>query len=75
MGDQGGKIEGHVDAGIRLAEEFTVQGAEQRQVKPTAIPGIPQFIGSYGDRREGRGRLGLEEAEALAQFAGDQVSQ
>ncbi len=40
-----------------------------------AIPHLAQLIGRDGDGREGGGRLGLEEAEALAQLVRDQVAE
>ena len=68
MGDQGREIEGHVRARIGLAEGRSVEGGEQGQVQLAAVPGIAEFVGGDGDGREGRGGLGVEEAESLRQL-------
>ena len=47
----------------------------QRAVQAVAIPHAVQFVRRDRDGREGGGRLGLEEAEALAEFVRDQVAQ
>jgi hypothetical protein len=47
------------------AERPAVQAAQQRPMQLSAIPAIAELIGRYRDRREGRRRFGLEEAEAL----------
>jgi hypothetical protein len=38
-------------------------------------PGGAEFVGRHRHRREGRGRLGLQETETLGQFGGNQVAQ
>ena len=40
-----------------------------------AVPGLAEFVRRDRDRREGRGRLRLEEAETLGQFGRDQTAQ
>ena len=40
-----------------------------------AGPGLAQLVRRHRDRRKGRGRLGLEEAEILGQLGRDQVAQ
>ena len=48
---------------------------EQRQVQLAVVPGIAQLVRRDGDGREGRGRLRLEEAEALRQLRRNEVAQ
>ena len=73
--DQLREIELHVDAGLGRAEPFAIDVGQQRQVQLVVAPGIAQFVRGHEDRRQGRARLRLQEAEALGQFARDQVAQ
>src|SRR5579859_998639 len=75
MGDQGREVEGHVDARIGLAEQFAVQMGQQRQMQLAAVPGVAERVRRHRHRREGRGGLGLEEAETFGQLVGDQAAQ
>ena len=75
MGDQGGKIEGHVDAGIGGTEELAVLVYHERQVQTRPVPCIAQLVRRDGHRREGTRRFALHEPEALAQFCRDEASE
>ncbi len=44
-------------------------------MKLAAVPGIAQLVRGHRDRREGRGRLRLEEAKTLGEFGRDQAAQ
>jgi len=65
----------HVHTGLRRAEPVAVDVRGQRQVDLVVAPGIAEFVRGDEHRRQGRARLGLQEAEALGQFVGDQVAQ
>jgi hypothetical protein len=69
------KAEAGIDAGIGPAEGLAVKIHMQRQVDDAVFPGVTQFVRRDGNRREGARRLGLEEAETLGEFAGDQPAQ
>jgi hypothetical protein len=73
--DERAEIEGHVDAGIGAAEGLAVEIDLERAVELAALPPLAEFRGGNEDGREGRGGLGLEEAEALGEFARDKVAQ
>uniref|UniRef100_A0A0N4YZX5 Secreted protein n=1 Tax=Parastrongyloides trichosuri TaxID=131310 RepID=A0A0N4YZX5_PARTI len=75
VGDQDAEVEGHVDAGVRLAKVSAVQLHQQGAGQLAVLPAIAQRIRRDEDRRQGAGRLGLEEAEALGQLARNQVAQ
>ena len=75
MGDERREIEGHVDAGVGAAERLAVQVDHQRQMNLAAVPGLAQFVRRHGDRREGRGWLGVEEAEPLGELRPGQRAQ
>ena len=75
MGDEPAEIEGHVCAGIGPAEEPAVHMHQQRAMQLGLAPGRTQLVRGHRHRRESRGGLGLEEAEALGKLARDQVSQ
>lgn len=51
MGNERGKIEGHVNPRIRPAKGLAVQIDTERQINLSAIPGCTKLI-----RRHGRGR-------------------
>ena len=73
--DQARKVESHVHPGFRAPEQLAVDMGHQRQRHFAAVPGVAEYVRSHRNRREGRGRLRLVEAEALGQFRRDQVSQ
>ncbi|MNK74606.1 hypothetical protein D3C87_941250 [compost metagenome] len=75
MGDQNAEVEGHVDARVGLAELCAVQLDQKLARQLAVLPAIPEFIRRDEDGRQGAGGLGLDEAEALGQFAGDQVAE
>ena len=75
MGDQFGKTELHVVAGLGPAQGFAVEIDAERQVHPGAVPGPAQLVRRHRDRRERGRRLALEEAEALGKLRRDQVAQ
>jgi hypothetical protein len=75
MGDQLAEVEHHVGAAVGLAHLLAVPVHGHRQVHLALAPGLAEFVGRHRHRRECRGRLALEEAEALAQFGRDQVAQ
>ena len=75
MRNEIGEAEGGIDAGIGAAERLAVVIDHQRQMDDAARPRIAQFVGRHRDRAERAGGLGLEEAEALGQFARDQAAQ
>src|SRR3954451_2173542 len=57
VADQGRKIEGHVVAGVRAAENPAVDGGQERQGELRAVPGLAELIRRDRDRREGGGGL------------------
>lgn len=75
MGYQTAEVEVHVDAGIGRAQAPAVERGHQRQVQLAAAPVRAQLIGRGQHRGQGRGRLGLQEAEALGDLGRDQVAQ
>ncbi|MNI41295.1 hypothetical protein D3C73_955450 [compost metagenome] len=75
MGDQRPEVEGHVDARVGAAEVLAVDLHQQGPVQLAVLPALAQRVRRDEDRRQGAGRLGLDEAETLGQFAGDQVAQ
>src|SRR6218665_3244303 len=75
MRDERAEIEGHVDAGIRAAERLAVHIDHQLAVELAVLPPVAERIGGDEHRRKGAGRLGLKEAKALGELAGDQVAQ
>ncbi|MNV39249.1 hypothetical protein D3C71_1308220 [compost metagenome] len=75
MRDQLGEVELHVHPGLGRAEPGPVDVGHQRQVHLAVLPGLAQLIRGDEHRRQRRARLGLQEAEALGQFAGDQIAQ
>ena len=52
-----------------------VDAADERQVHLAVAPGLAELVGRHRHRRERRGGLGLIEAEALGELAGNQVAQ
>ena len=70
MGDEAGEIEGRVKRRIGAAEGGAVEVDAERQVDEAVLPVGAKLIGRDGDRGEGAGGFGLEEAEALGKFAG-----
>ena len=46
----------------------------QRQVHLAVVPGIAQFVRRHGDGRKGARRFGLEKAEVLGKFCGDEIA-
>ena len=75
MGDEAGEIEGGVQRRIGAAEGGAVEVDAERQVDEAVLPVGAEFVGRDGDRGEGAGGFGLEEAEALGKFAGDEAAQ
>ncbi len=75
VGDQIGEGEGRVLAHFGAAEGFAIVIDGERQMDHAVLPGVAQLVGGDADRREGARGLGLEEAEALGELAGDQPAQ
>ena len=75
MRDQHPEIEGAFLARLGATERLAVQIDAQRQVELAVLPRLAQRCGGDEHRREMAGRLGLDEAETLGQFAGDEIAQ
>src|SRR5688572_1589803 len=75
MGDQGSEVEGHVDPGVGAAEGLAVEIDLEGAVELAVPEAVAELLGGDEDRRQSRGGLRLEEAEALAELAGDEVAQ
>ena len=75
MRDERAEVEGHVLARLDAAEGLTVEVDVKLAVELAVPPPVAQRIGGHEHGRKGAGRLGLEEAEALRQLAGDQPTQ
>src|SRR5215207_3821745 len=73
VADQGRGVEGHVVAGVRAAEGLAVHGARERQRELGAVPRAAELVRRHRHGREGRRRLALEEAEALAELVRDEL--
>ena len=61
--------------GVAIADQRAVVGGAQAQVNAAVAPAFAELVGSDGERRERGGRLGVEEAKALGQLGGDEISQ
>src|SRR3546814_16275233 len=70
VGNELGKIELHVVAGLGRAEPRTVDVAVQRQVHRAIAPGIAKLIGSHQYRTQRRTRLGLQKSERTEERRG-----
>jgi hypothetical protein len=71
VGEQLAEVKDHVDAGVWPAAGPTIDMHPQRQVQLAVQPGVAKFVGGYRYRREGAGWLGLKEAKAFGQLAGE----
>ena len=75
MGQERAKVEGHFLASFRRTERLVVDQREQRQLQLATVPGRPKLVRRHRDRREGRRRLRLQEAEALRELGRNEVAQ
>ena len=75
VGDQGAEVEGHVLARVGAAKGLAVEFDFERAVKLALRPASAKRVGRDEHWRETRCGFGMEEAEALGQFAGNEVAQ
>ena len=62
----------HLGACLGIAELLAIEVGDQRQVHPTLLPGVTEFVRGHREGGERGGGFTVEEAEALLQLGRDQ---